>query len=157
MPDLARVPGCTVRQPPTHARDLSDRADMCYSCNLYSNLFKKKIVTLSENIRIYIIIKLTQYHQMPQATNSISFVFIERASPTRSSIVGILYLGTVGHRIWIKNLDMIDSLQRHMTGVPSTSYQIKSHHSWPKKRGHQPKRTRPRNNPYHSSPNTIGR
>jgi hypothetical protein len=35
---------------------------------------------------------------------------------------------------------MISSLQHQMAGEPSTLYQIRSHHSWVKTRGHQPKK-----------------
>jgi hypothetical protein len=44
--------------------------------------------------------------------------------------------GTTGHRLLPRNMDTTGSFQRQMVGESSTSYQIWSHHSWLKKRGH---------------------
>jgi hypothetical protein len=45
--------------------------------------------------------------------------------------------GTTGHRLRPKNLDMTGFLQRQTTGETSTPYQMLSHQSWLKRRGHQ--------------------
>jgi hypothetical protein len=50
---------------------------------------------------------------------------------------------TTGHHLRPKNLDMTSSLQWKMAGEPSTPYQIRSHHSWLKRRGANLKRTKP--------------
>jgi hypothetical protein len=52
-------------------------------------------------------------------------------------LLGSYTLGTAGHRLWPKNLDMIGSLQWQMAREPITPYRIRPHHSWLKKRGRQ--------------------
>jgi hypothetical protein len=47
----------------------------------------------------------------------------------RGLLSGSCTLATAGHWLWLKNLDMIGSLQRQTAQEPSTLYQIWSHHS----------------------------
>jgi hypothetical protein len=54
-----------------------------------------------------------------------------------------LLLRCRSHRLWPENLDTTGSLQRQMTGEPNTSYQIRFHHLWLKRRVHQPKKPDP--------------
>jgi hypothetical protein len=56
---------------------------------------------------------------------------------------GSSILGTVGHRLQPIYLDTTCSLQWQAIGKPYTSYQICPHHSWLKRRDHQPNKLNP--------------
>jgi hypothetical protein len=60
----------------------------------------------------------------------------------RRLLFGSYTPGTMGRRLRPINLNAIGSLQRQMAREPHTSYQIWPHHSWLKRRGHQPKKSK---------------
>jgi hypothetical protein len=55
-------------------------------------------------------------------------------------VLGSSTPGTVSHRLRPKIRDKTSSLQQQKTGELYTPYQIWPHHSWLKRRSHQPKK-----------------
>jgi hypothetical protein len=66
---------------------------------------------------------------------------IPSGEPTsKNQFVGVFTLGSAGRWLRPKNLDTTSPPPQQTVEEPITLYQIRSHHSWLNRKGHQPKR-----------------
>jgi hypothetical protein len=84
--------------------------------------------------RIYWFYKIEYLLKLVTGPNYPSFFPFEHAR-ARSNLLGSCTLGTVGHRLWPKSLDMTGSLQQQTAKESFTPY-----YSWLKRRDHHLKK-----------------
>jgi hypothetical protein len=83
----------------------------------------------------------------PTTVHTISYEYLfylpssELLRPTaRGLLLGSCTPGTMGYRLWPKNLDTVSSHQQQAARKQYIMYWIWPHHSWLKRRGHLPKK-----------------